>query len=42
MDEFENSMEVLLRLTREQRQRVSVPPGRSESFLRPAGFTDPH
>jgi coenzyme F420 hydrogenase subunit beta len=42
MDEFENSMKVLLRLTRKQRQRVPVPPGRSESFVRPAGFTNIH
>jgi hypothetical protein len=30
MDEFETSMKVLLRLTRKQRQRVPVPPGRSD------------
>lgn len=42
MDEFETSMKVLLRLTRKQRQRVPVPPGRSESFVRPAGFNNPH
>lgn len=42
MDEFETSMKVLLRLTRKQRQRVPVPPGRSESFVRPAGFANPH
>jgi coenzyme F420 hydrogenase subunit beta len=42
MDEFENSMKVLLRLTRKQRQRVPVPPGRSESFVRPSGFANPH
>jgi coenzyme F420-reducing hydrogenase beta subunit len=42
MDEFETSMKVLLRLTRKQRLRVPVPPGRSESFVRPAGFGNPH
>ncbi len=42
MDEFENSMKVLLRLTRKQRLRVPVPPGRSEVFVRPQGFTNPH
>ena len=42
MDEFENSMKVLLRLTRKQRLRVPVPPGRSEAFVRPLGFTNPH
>jgi len=42
MDEFETSMRVLLRLTRKQRQRVPVPPGRSEAFVRPLGFSNPH
>ena len=42
MDEFETSMKVLLRLTRKQRQRVPVPPGRSETFVRPPGFNNPH
>lgn len=42
MDEFETSMKVLLRLTRKQRQRVPRPPGRENSFVRPAGFADPH
>jgi coenzyme F420 hydrogenase subunit beta len=42
MDEFETSMKVLLRLARKQRQRVPVPPGRSETFVRPAGFTNIH
>jgi coenzyme F420 hydrogenase subunit beta len=42
MDEFETSMKVLLRLTRKQRQRVPVPPGRSDGFVRPRGFTNPH
>jgi coenzyme F420-reducing hydrogenase beta subunit len=38
MEEFENSMKVLLRLARKQHQRVPVPPGREESFVRPAEF----
>jgi coenzyme F420 hydrogenase subunit beta len=42
MDEFETSMRVLLRLARKQRQRVPVPPGRQDTFVRPAGFTNPH
>jgi len=42
MDEFETSMKVLLRLTRKQRQRVPLPPGRTESFVRPEGFANPH
>jgi coenzyme F420 hydrogenase subunit beta len=42
MDEFETSMKVLLRLTRKQRQRVPVPPGRAEAFVRPPGFSNPH
>jgi len=42
MDEFETSMKVLLRLARKQRQRVPVPPGRDETFVRPRGFTNPH
>ena len=42
MDEFETSMKVLLRLARKQRQRVPVPPGRTETFVRPRGFTNPH
>ncbi len=42
MDEFETSMKVLLRLTRKQRQRVPVPPGRSDGFVRPPGFANPH
>jgi hypothetical protein len=31
-------MKVLLRLTRKQRQRVPVPPGRHDGFVRPPGF----
>jgi len=42
MTEFETSMKVLLRLARKQRQRVPTPPGRAETFTRPAGFTNPH
>jgi coenzyme F420 hydrogenase subunit beta len=42
MDEFENSMKVLLRLTRKQRQRVPLPPGRTDAFVRPAGFGSAH
>ena len=42
MEAFENSMKVLLRLTRKQRERVPVPPGRADSFVRPAGFRNPH
>lgn len=42
MNEFETSMKVLLRLARKQRQRVPTPPGRAETFTRPAGFANPH
>jgi coenzyme F420 hydrogenase subunit beta len=42
MEEFENSMKVLLRLTRKQRQRVPLPPGRKDGFVRPPGFANPH
>jgi coenzyme F420 hydrogenase subunit beta len=42
MDDFETSMRVLLRLTRKQRQRVPVPPGRQDTFVRPPGFPNPH
>jgi coenzyme F420 hydrogenase subunit beta len=38
MDEFENSMKVLLRLTRKQRDRVPVPPGRTPRYVRPEGY----
>jgi coenzyme F420 hydrogenase subunit beta len=38
IEEFENSMKVFLRLTRKQRERVPVPPGRTEAWVRPAGF----
>lgn len=36
MEEFESSMKVLLRLARKQHQRVPVPPGRDQAFVRPA------
>ena len=38
MDEFENSMTVLLRLTKKQRERVPVPPGRTPRYVRPEGY----
>jgi coenzyme F420 hydrogenase subunit beta len=38
IEEFENSMKVFLRLARKQRQRVPVPPGRGDGFVRPPGF----
>ncbi len=38
IEELENSMKVLLRLTRKQRDRVPLPPGRDPSFVRPPGF----
>jgi coenzyme F420 hydrogenase subunit beta len=38
IEEFETSMKVFLRLTRKQRQRVPVPPGRTETWVRPPGF----
>jgi coenzyme F420 hydrogenase subunit beta len=38
MDEFENSTAVLLRLTRKQRDRVPVPPGRTPRYVRPEGY----
>jgi len=38
IEEFETSMKVFLRLTRKQRERVPVPPGRSAAFVRPPGF----
>ena len=37
MEEFENSMKVMLRLTKKQRDRVPVPPGRpARTSARPA------
>jgi len=38
MDEFEQSMKVMVRLTRKQRDRVPVPPGRTPRYVRPAGY----
>jgi coenzyme F420 hydrogenase subunit beta len=38
MEEFENSMKVLLRLARKQHARVPVPPGREESYVKPPEF----
>ena len=38
MEEFENSMKVMLRLTKKQRDRVPVPPGRTPRYVRPEGY----
>ena len=38
MDEFEQSMKVMIRLTKKQRERVPVPPGRTPRYVRPAGY----
>ncbi len=38
MDEFEQSMKVMLRLTKKQRERVPVPPGRPVRYVRPEGY----
>jgi coenzyme F420 hydrogenase subunit beta len=38
MDEFEQSMKVLVRLTKKQRERVPVPPGRPREAVRPADW----
>jgi coenzyme F420 hydrogenase subunit beta len=38
MDEFENSMKVMIRLTKKQRERVPVPPGRGVRYVRPEGY----
>jgi coenzyme F420 hydrogenase subunit beta len=38
MDEFENSLKVLIRLTKKQRERVPVPPGRAPRYVRPEGY----
>src|SRR5262249_26133562 len=38
MEEFENSMKVMIRLTKKQRERVPVPPGRTPRYVRPAGY----
>ena len=42
MEEFETSMKVLLRLTRKQRQRVPVPPGRGDGVRPSARLQQPH
>ena len=38
MEEFENSMKILIRLAKKQHARVPVPPGRDEAFVKPAEF----
>ena len=38
MEEFENSMKVMIRLTKKQRDRVPVPPGQTPGYVRPAGY----
>jgi coenzyme F420 hydrogenase subunit beta len=38
MEEFEQSMKVMLRLTHKQRDRVPVPPGRPPRYVRPEGY----
>ena len=38
MEEFENSMKVMIRLTKKQRERVPVPPGRAPRYVRPEGY----
>ena len=38
MDEFEQSMKVMIRLTKKQRERVPVPPGRDRRWVRPEGY----
>jgi coenzyme F420 hydrogenase subunit beta len=38
MEEFEQSMTVMLRLTHKQRDRVPVPPGRTPRYVRPEGY----
>jgi coenzyme F420 hydrogenase subunit beta len=38
MEEFENSLKVMMRLTRKQRERVPVPPGRPARYVRPDGY----
>jgi coenzyme F420 hydrogenase subunit beta len=38
MEEFEQSMKVMLRLTHKQRDRVPVPPGRAPRYVRPEGY----
>jgi coenzyme F420 hydrogenase subunit beta len=36
MDEFENSMKILIRLAKRQHERVPVPPGREPGWVRPS------
>ena len=38
MEEFEQSMKVMLRLTHKQRDRVPVPPARAPRYVRPEGY----
>jgi len=38
MEEFEASMKVMIRLTKKQRGRVPVPPGRTRRYVRPEGY----
>ena len=36
MEEFENSMKILIRLAQRQHERVPVPPGRDPGWVRPS------
>lgn len=38
MEEFEQSLQVMIRLTRKQRDRVPVPPGRRPGYVRPSDW----
>jgi coenzyme F420-reducing hydrogenase beta subunit len=38
MEEFEQSMKVMLRLTHKQRDRVPVPPARTPRYVRPEDY----
>jgi len=38
IEELETSMKVFLRLARKQRERVPIPPGRTDAWARPTGF----
>ena len=40
MDEFEQSMKVMIRLTKKQRERVPVPPGRDAALRAAGGLSD--
>jgi coenzyme F420 hydrogenase subunit beta len=42
IEDLETSMKVFLRLARKQRERVPLPPGRTENWVRPAGFGAAH